>query len=997
MYVYIDVDVDYLDKSAKLDINNGNKIIDDLFSNRFKNDVGIILIEANSLLNLGSINYVNTATIEILELSNKSEILHKNISVFQPSTVGNFHDKILQNYFEKGKSSHLRKTLINFCIKNKDKYLVPIYLVISILPSFSHNIEGIGIMRKKPKEEEIIIINEFGVIDSLTEKIGSLLGIKPISLEKNQYYLQHFIPEIMDPNSGKNGIPIFFESDYVSKRINQKIALLLPDFKTIKNVGEGSLNNLNFKTMLMKANLKKYEYKYNVIINSMHKKMKNKVIYDLMNSIFEKLNYSKIYRNIIGYKEVKMSHTCVKFFNGQEIMRNISFPSESLTDDKNNNNGSGSNEKTNLDNLALTSQDKEGQLMETSSMASGKTVALEFYLKSIREMKNISNASLTNNLNFLILIASTLGTTIICMYYFYDMLNSGKYFIDLNDFTYNTIIDVCIVVKFSILSFIQKYMFEGQSPQYNNINTLHTNYSLDLLQVSQSLHNTKLKNIDDIFKEINYSLPLKQEIISPEYLSLSVIPKSDFITIITKLISNGISISKDNLLYNIMNFHYLPMSIFFGFFRNTKDKILSILNNDELIANVIMLIFLIIVVISLSLLYFSYKKKKAEHNLTLSAYELIDNSDVEEIIKKLDIFKKIYFSNHDNDFESASKKTSVIKSYTIEDNNIYKQLPNKDINNKKHIYNRNTISVDYILEVIIVFLFIFCFQIIMYIIFENNKNSSRSAFDLSKNILESKFFVNYQGMYTLKVLFDQRNLINEKNTQNNMIKMNNYTLNHYMFLSTNIAKNQDFFYLNITKIINGNVCDEIPKLKYCNFSSKISNSFNINKDKVKFIREFYSNKIFNLEISGLGSIINYYMETCLDIIQKNELNITYGYFQENIKTINNFNFYINYSEDIQALHDLSIIINSIYQEIFLQLKNTYENHSYYIFNIMIGLSVFFNFIFALMIMMKLQQVLNKLYKEDILSKRLIGEIPNEIILKNSQLIHNLNKVANSMK
>ena len=213
-----------------IEIFNGS---DELFNNRFVSDTGVILIECNKLNSPGTITYVNQSLLKISKYTSKKELVGNNLSLIQPEIIGRNHNKILKRYFDKGKSNIFKRTLSGLVIKSKDKYLLPIHLLISFLPSFGNNLEGIGIVRKRQKQDELIITDYFGRIDSMTEKVSTRLHIIPEMLEKKSlYYIQTYFPDFMKIE--RDGLPSFFRDEFFGKKMKLKINIYLPSVLVVK-------------------------------------------------------------------------------------------------------------------------------------------------------------------------------------------------------------------------------------------------------------------------------------------------------------------------------------------------------------------------------------------------------------------------------------------------------------------------------------------------------------------------------------------------------------------------------------------------------------------------------------------------------------------------------------------------------------------------------------------------------------------------------------------
>ena len=242
-----------------------SKYNDEILKNKYKADTGVIMIEGNVAINIGRMIYINQPLIKILGYSNKSELLGNNISMIIPGDIGRYHDDIISNYFEVGKSKILKKTNNFLCVKSKEKYLLPIHALMAFMPSLDKKLRGIGIIRLRNKTDETIICSETGMIEAITPMMGKLLNITPNLIEKNNYYFQTFFPCLMkiDKSSDKK-LPKFFSEDlFKNTSIELECEICCPKFNLIdknlyriktKNVFIQYINNDFFQESVISNN-----------------------------------------------------------------------------------------------------------------------------------------------------------------------------------------------------------------------------------------------------------------------------------------------------------------------------------------------------------------------------------------------------------------------------------------------------------------------------------------------------------------------------------------------------------------------------------------------------------------------------------------------------------------------------------------------------------------------------------------------------------------------
>lgn len=225
---------------------------DEVYDNRFKSSTGLMILSANRSINPGKITYVNAGLLRSLGYSFKSELVGNNVKFVIPGDIGRFHDDIIRNYFDKGKSDFLRKTHSHLCIKTKEKFILPIDLNIAVLPSLMDSMKGVAMIHVKEKADEVIITNEYGLIEATTKLIANLLNIAPNLIEKNSYYIQTFFIDLMRPDT--NGVPLLFRDKTTNKKREYKVEISCPKVNTI-DTSKYKLKTRN--VFLLRSNVRK--------------------------------------------------------------------------------------------------------------------------------------------------------------------------------------------------------------------------------------------------------------------------------------------------------------------------------------------------------------------------------------------------------------------------------------------------------------------------------------------------------------------------------------------------------------------------------------------------------------------------------------------------------------------------------------------------------------------------------------------------------------------
>lgn len=253
---------------------------DDLYSKRFNDNVGILVINTNPKKNFQTISYINNAVLSILDYTRKNELIGKNLSIVQPDIIASIHTKLIKNFIEVGETFIQRKTL-SLMMLNRNRNLVPVNLVISFLPSLDDSIEGICIFNKKNKEKEMVLTNEYGKIDSYTSNVGKVLSLQN---GNNNHQIQSYIPETMCFDPSKRTYPEFFEADALNIVIKMRSQMLVPfskeqyikQYKVVNSIIEKNIssshnsrlsNHFNSDVMKIDSSLK-INYDQKNIFNS---------------------------------------------------------------------------------------------------------------------------------------------------------------------------------------------------------------------------------------------------------------------------------------------------------------------------------------------------------------------------------------------------------------------------------------------------------------------------------------------------------------------------------------------------------------------------------------------------------------------------------------------------------------------------------------------------------------------------------------------------------
>lgn len=254
---------------------------DYLFKNRFKSDTGIVIISTNPIKDFHKIQFINFAALEILGYENEQYLIGKDVDCLMPSVMQNIHSQLVKNFIVVGESNIHRKT-IEFFMVNKKGYLEPISLLISFLPSFTNEVQGICIFQRRVKKEDHIISNLNGEIKNYTYELTNLLD--NFELSNNQQYIQILFPKILEIDKNSEYLyPFFFHPEFETSfnfTLKMKTAIIVKNSLKVSD----SINLINYKNSSITL-----EHSSNITIN---KNLIDNVLID--NNNLSSFNFEKL-------------------------------------------------------------------------------------------------------------------------------------------------------------------------------------------------------------------------------------------------------------------------------------------------------------------------------------------------------------------------------------------------------------------------------------------------------------------------------------------------------------------------------------------------------------------------------------------------------------------------------------------------------------------------------------------------------------------------------
>ncbi len=1062
----------------KISYNNNikfSKYNDEIQKNKYKSDTGVIMIEGNVAINIGKIIYINQSLIKILGYQNKNELLGNNISMIIPCDIGRYHDDIINNYFKSGKSEILKKTLNILAMKSKEKYLLPIYILFTFMPGMKNKLQGVGLIRLRNKKEEMIICSETGMIEAITINMAKLLNITPNLIEKNNYYLQTFFPELMKIDKlDDDKMPEIFKEKYL-KKINSeldeiKIEICCPKFNLIdkniyriktKNVfiqnlttnsffndsmilnnpanqqtnmknsdkklnnllnnqkhtlislnGEkllnlektlvkssnviAGLNNLKFtsnKTQLKKTPdidlIKKYKkifLTHRAAIEKDNPNSKNLLekIYDIYNSMLSDHELHQLTEKA----EIVIKHLGWRIYKTIPI-RIIIIDSDQLFEDKKEDNILYNESEINVeekkyDNLIKDEKFNQNRSEHSQEMdklyeigsVSGKdiNISLQKYLKQIKKVK-YNNYTFYKIIGILIAIIIILSTILVILLT-NNLFNFSKNYIlliaqnfSLNEYMLN-------IEKYSLIIYLKNIFDISKFEKFEN----EIEPEKMLIQFTKNVLdsiNIYFGQFKLVFNNDEYNEIYGKNMIDYQFYNQLI--NFSFLNVIYYLLQNSVNLSISSLIQTKNNCGKLLNKNFQIIKENFNKKFNNKINFLFYSSISILLFSIIMVFLLLILLFFKYKNKIMEQNETLSIYEFIKNEEIEKIIKKIDSYekkyniyfkklddykkKKIKFSNKNTEILKKRLKKKFLKLQKIEENKknynvISGKKPEKTEieNNKKNLMIRENMTIRYLLTFLSIFSFVLIyslFYLIEIIYFQSIINSSKK---ITTTLFLNRFSVNYISYQLFYFIYRETILIHRQINLTDLYEFSNKIHNDFHKLSSYILNNKKLFNKNITDIFSNDLCDIFDNLTLCNYEE-----LNATQNK------------------GFKSLLPYYLNSVNDAISEYKNNYVKI---ENIKTILP-------NEKLCLMNFLMENIFIIYNEIFYQLNYKLNKRlDDCIFSLII-VCVIFGLLFLISIIYRLSSFIDKMKEEEMLSNKLITEIPYELLEENANIKNKL--------
>lgn len=181
----------------KAKTKSGKKSIDEVIKSSeilFAEDTAILHVSGN-VDSPGRITKINQGFTKIFQYS-KSEAIGHYISLLIPAIISEKHKDYMEYHFKTGHNRVLNKERNLFAL-HRNGFSFPIKLVVRQIPDINEGIQYVGMIRQMEGDNEYILTDEKGIIDSISIGIGGILSINGSIFKDNKINIRVIAPQLM--------------------------------------------------------------------------------------------------------------------------------------------------------------------------------------------------------------------------------------------------------------------------------------------------------------------------------------------------------------------------------------------------------------------------------------------------------------------------------------------------------------------------------------------------------------------------------------------------------------------------------------------------------------------------------------------------------------------------------------------------------------------------------------------------------------------------------
>ena len=211
----------------------------------FMEDTAIIHVSGAKEPPIGKILKTNMGLTKLFGFS-KTEVIGHSINLLMPDIFAKRHDEFMEKFFMSGYQQVFNTETLLFGVR-RNRNCFYMKMVIKQMPNLSEGIQYVGMIRQMNEDHEYILTDSRGVINSMTTKISSVLGMSGRRLQEEEINIQILAPDLM---------PLYLKSHKMHKIDTSK-------FKELGGKKIQLIVPKDFELQVQGDDLKKHRHKKN--------------------------------------------------------------------------------------------------------------------------------------------------------------------------------------------------------------------------------------------------------------------------------------------------------------------------------------------------------------------------------------------------------------------------------------------------------------------------------------------------------------------------------------------------------------------------------------------------------------------------------------------------------------------------------------------------------------------------------------------------------------
>lgn len=128
----------------------------------------------------------------------RSEVNSHNVTMLMTNMFANKHNQFLEQYYQTARTMMFNRERSLFAA-HKTGYCFQVHILIKQMPSLAEGIQYVGMIKPQTSDNDFILTDMNGYIDSFTSGIGQLFNINPQLVKDNSNFnIQFIAPELVE-------------------------------------------------------------------------------------------------------------------------------------------------------------------------------------------------------------------------------------------------------------------------------------------------------------------------------------------------------------------------------------------------------------------------------------------------------------------------------------------------------------------------------------------------------------------------------------------------------------------------------------------------------------------------------------------------------------------------------------------------------------------------------------------------------------------------------